>query len=101
MSAQNGGVSLYRPYIPDTPIHLAKADTPGDTHADTPSLKSLALNYLSKKKPIHPAIQTPIHPAKKCITGEGGSDTLLKAENGVIHGPDKGQKIDLQTLLSG
>jgi len=75
MSTQNAGVSLYRPYIPDTAIRLQKSDTLGDTKADTPSLKSLAIKYLSNEKMIRPAIQLPIHSGKKCIAADVGGDT--------------------------
>ena len=95
MRAQNGGVSLYRVYSGDTPIHPEKSDTPGDTAADTPSLKTLALNYLYKGKAIRPATQEPIQQPKKCITRERGSDTLFEAQNKGGHRPDEGENIDL------
>ena len=82
---QKTGVSVYRVYRSDTPIHLQKPDTPGDTQNDTPSLKSLAYKYLSNEKAIQPAIQKPIHSGKKCIAGEEGRDTLLEAENRAAH----------------
>ncbi len=75
MSGQNGGVSLYRVYRSDTPIHLGEGDTPDDTRPDTPSLKSLAGKYLSEEKTIQQAIQSPIQQGEKRIALISGADT--------------------------
>jgi len=81
MSTQKAGVSVYRPPIPDTPIHSRSGDTGSDTRSDTSSLKALAFKYLANQNAIHPTIQTPIHPQKKCIGPSKGGDTLLATGN--------------------
>jgi hypothetical protein len=81
IGTQKAGVSVYRPYIPDTAIHSREGDTPSDTVPDTLSLKTLAFKCLANQKAIRPAIQKVIHPPKKRIGADKGGDTLLEAKN--------------------
>lgn len=76
MSTQKAGVSLYRPYIGDTPIHLEKNNPP--------SIKALANKYL-----------TATNPMRQCITELGAGDTPTKRDTGT---PGKIFNVTLPTL---
>ena len=64
----------------------------------TPSLKSLALKYLSEQKQVHTEVQQQVHPPKKRTYGKEAIGTLFQAENGEAHRTDEGQKIDSQII---